>query len=382
MIKLCDDNSCTQCFACYLSCPRHCISMETNAEGFKSPKIDYANCIDCQQCVKSCHVLSPLHDGVQEDAYPKVYAAWSKDNVVRTQSSSGGLFSVIAKFILSRHGVVYGAAFSEKLRLIHQRIETVDELESLRESKYLISELGDTFKAVKDDLRTGEIVFFIGTPCQVAGLKKYLKKDYDNLFTCDILCHGVPSYKSFLTYLQSIFTDVEIAEIVNFHFRYVKGWGYQLSADFEKKKCIIPPPNDFYLRAFNIGLMSMEACFKCKYSNPKRVGDITLGDFWDIGRKIPFKHKKRKGVSLLLVNNCKGNFIFEEICEQVSYELRTLQEAMDGNHNLHSPSVRPKGRDTYVYDSFIKDKKELISKYGLAPSIKDYLRPIKRRIIG
>ena len=384
MIKLCDESSCTQCYACYTICPKHCISMVMNAEGFKSPQIDHSICVNCQLCVKACHVLSPLYEEVQDNSRSKVYATWAKNDLDRTLSSSGGLFSVVAKLILSRQGVVYGAAFSEALKLAHLRVEAKEEIKLLRESKYLISDLEGVFLSVKKDLMNHRDVLFVGTPCQVAGLNKYLNREYDNLYTCDLLCHGVPSYKSFLAYLRLIYTESEIANMVGFHFRYTKGWGYQLSADFKnsKKRKVVSPYDAFYLRAFNKGLMFMKACFKCKYSSQKRIGDITLGDFWDIGSKIPFDKSKKKGISLLLVNTSKGDTIFEQIKGLVVYERRSLQEAIDGNYNLHSPSIYPQGRNTYVYDSFVMTKKELVKKYGLAPSLRDYLRPIKRWLIG
>ena len=386
MIQLCDESSCTQCYACCTKCPKHCISMVMNAEGFRFPQIDYSICVNCQLCVKTCHVLSPLYECevVQDNFHPKVYAAWAKNDLDRTLSSSGGLFSVAAKLILSRQGVVYGAAFSEALRLAHLRVEAEENLKLLRESKYLISDLEGVFKSVKKDLMNHRDVLFVGTPCQVAGLKKYLNKDYDNLYTCDLLCHGVPSYKSFLAYLRLVYSESEIANMVDFHFRYTKGWGFQLSADFKnpKKRKVVSPYDAFYLRAFNKGLMFMKACFECKYSSQRRIGDITLGDFWNIGCKIPFGKSKKKGISLLLLNTSKGDAIFEQIKGSVLYERRSLQEAIDGNYNLHSPSIYPQGRNTYVYDSFVMTKKELVKKYGLAPSLKDYLRPIKRWFIG
>lgn len=380
MIKLCDETSCTQCYSCVNVCPQNCIKMGINDEGFKYPIIDESKCIECGLCAKSCHILSPLTLS-SDNAYPKVYAAWAKDFKIRTESSSGGLFTCFAEFILNQGGVVYGAAYAEDLKVMHTKIETSKDLWLLRESKYVISDIGSIFKDVKTELSKKRLVLFTGTPCQVAGLKRFLKKDSGYLYTCDLLCHGVPSYKSFYSYLQQIYDNEELKRITNFHFRYTKGWRSQLSVDFGHVRKNISVYNSYYLRAFYRGLMLMNACYKCRYPSVKRVGDITIGDFWNIGTRIPFKHEKKYGVSLLLVNNLKGELLLGKVNKDICYESRNIDEAKDGNRSLYIASNKPKERESYILDSQKLSKECLMKKYNLSPSIMDYLRLIKRWLI-
>lgn len=347
------------------------------------PHIDTDVCVECGACIKSCHQLSLTRD---KKLPLYAYAAWSDDERVRTTSSSGGVFSEIARYVFAKGGVVVGAVMDEDLKVHHTFATDMESLFPLRGSKYVQSDLTGIYSKIKEYLQAERFVLFTGTPCQVAGLYTFLKKDYSNLLTCDLVCHGVPSQKSFDTYCEKTGLKNKVAEVA---FRYTQGWGLQMASrklleSTEKPNAnrwnCISPQKSYYLRAFTSGLMFDEACYDCHYATPERVSDLTMADYWGIGMMAPFNHPKNKGVSLLLVNSEKGRDVVSE-CPYLFTEERPFAEAAQGNHNLSQCSDRPQGRDTYCRDAENMPISVLVKKYGIEPSFKDYLRPLKRRIL-
>lgn len=366
-IELCKYDVCTQCYACLTTCPKDCILMIEAKEGFVVPNIDRERCVECGACVKACHQLN------KEVIYQKpikTYACWTKNLSDREKSSSGGAFSVVARKILKENGIVYGATMGEDLQVRHIGVEKMEDIILLQGSKYLQSYLGEIYKQVKKELNSGRKVLFTGTPCQVAGLLSFLPKSYNNLFTCDLVCHGVPSQKAFDVYIDKIGIKGKCKE---FNFRFTKGWGFQLSTD----KGVLSPKKSYYLRAFNRGLMFSEACYSCAYAKPERVSDITLADYWGLGLIKPFNHPTHKGISCLLVNNEKALNLLND-CPELEFEERPFEEAVEGNHNLSHVSSKPKGRDTYYEDSQTMSIKDLCSKYNIGACTRDYLRLLKQ----
>ena len=378
-IELCKYDVCTQCYACVNACPKGCVSMISASDGFKVPEIDRNICVECGACMKACHRLSTV---VEFQKPIKTFACWTKNLADRERSSSGGAFSVIARRIIAENGIVYGASMCEDLKVRHLAVEQDKDIRLLQGSKYLQSYLGDTYKRIRVQLQTGRKVLFTGTPCQVSGLLTFLKKRYDNLYTCDVVCHGVPSQEAFDIYVDKIGIRDKTR---NFSFRFTKGWGFQLSRqlvsikDGDSNKKLITPPNAYYLRAFTSGLMFSEACYSCAYARPERISDFTLADYWGLGTKVPFKHSTHKGVSLLLVNNQKAEK-FLNTCDDLFYEERPFEEAIEGNHNLSYTSDRPIGRDTYFDDSKHLSVSALSKKYGIKAEGRDYLRLLKQAI--
>lgn len=379
-IELCDITKCTQCYACVNACPKSCVSMQEAIDGFFLPTIDREKCVECGACMKACHRLT---EKVQYRTPKKTYACWTKNELDRRRSSSGGAFSILARKILHEGGIVYGASMCEDLKVRHIGIESTDDIIRLQGSKYLQSYLGNTYKEVRAHLRDGRKVLFTGTPCQVGGLLTFLHREYDNLYTCDVVCHGVPSQKAFDIYIDKIGIR---GKCKNFNFRFTEGWGYQLSRqlvaptkDGDSNKKIILPKNAYYLRAFTKGLMFSEACYGCAYARPERASDVTLADYWGLGVMKPFSHPTHKGVSLLLVNSDKALELLNE-CSDLFFEERPLEEAIEGNHNLSHTSGRPDGRNTYFEDSQVLSISELSSKYGIKESLRDYLRLLKQKI--
>ena len=382
-IQLCDKYKCTQCMACVNTCPKNCIQMEDAGEGFCIPQIDRNICIECGACMKSCHMIS---HNVERQTPLKTLACWTKNDEDRKKSSSGGAFSVLAREVLSKSGVVFGATMDTNLQVKHICIEKIEDIVKLQGSKYVQSYLGDTYNRVREALKQNRLVLFTGTPCQVGGLLNFLRKKYDNLITCDMVCHGVPSQRAFDAFCERTHLKGTCQGV---SFRFTAGWGFQLarelvaptqagdsnSTHFVRK--VVNPKNAWYMRAFNKGLMFNEACFSCAYTTPQRVSDFTMADFWGLGLKAPFNHPKFKGVSMLLVNNQTAWDIIKDN-HSLFYEERALEEAIEGNHNLSHNSERPAGRDSFIHDMQIMESKQLVEKYGIKESYRDYLRLLKQ----
>jgi coenzyme F420-reducing hydrogenase beta subunit len=339
--------------------------MLPDMEGFLVPRIDDELCTDCGACAKVC---PELHSSTpRRDMPPQAFACWNRDGDVRMKSASGGVFSVLADRVLCAGGTVCGAAFDENLAVKHILVHDMHSLCRLRSSKYVQSDIGATYREVKAYLRSRKQVLFSGTPCQVAGLYGFLGKDYDNLITCDVLCHGVPSplyFSHFLCYLEYHFG----ARISGINFR-DKRYDWQWNSVFVqfsggKEKCLSGHQKG-YLRAFYRGLSLREACYNCHYSATKRPGDISLGDFWGIGKSIPFEHPTRRGISLGIVNSPKGQELFVRSDSRLDFEIRPLHEAVEKNRALSQPTTRPPERSQFYKDLLAMSFEEVNRKYQL-----------------
>ena len=383
-IHLCDKMTCTQCMACVNACPKGCIKMIDAGQGFFVPQIDDSECVKCGICMRSCHQIEKK---LNRYTPLKTLACWTKVNSDRRNSSSGGAFSVLARKILNRKGIVYGATMDKDFQVRHIGIMKDQDLIRLQGSKYVQSYLGDTFITVRKNLQDGKLVLFTGTPCQVSGLLTFLHKKYDNLITCDMVCHGVPSQRAFNAFCERTHL---IGSCDGIRFRFTEGWGYQLAREFKShinaenpNECIehkpICPARTWYMRAFSKNLMFNEACYTCAYSQVERVSDFTMADYWGIGDKHPFNHPTYQGISMLLVNTPKASELLLELSD-LFYEERELSEAIAGNYNLSHCSERPKDRDEFISDLFDMSKKDIVNKYGLNATVRDYLRLLKQYI--
>lgn len=371
--------------ACVITCPKHCITMVDVGEGFHVPHINEETCIECGACMKACHRIFPI---VEYQTPLKTLACWTKNDEDRKKSSSGGAFSVLARKVLSENGVVFGATMDTNLQVKHICIDKVEDIIKLQGSKYVQSYLGDIYNQVRDLLRQERLVLFTGTPCQVGGLLTFLRKKYDNLISCDMICHGVPSQRAFDVFCER--THIK-GTCQGVSFRFTAGWGFQLARELVSPtqagasnsthvvRKVVNPRKAWYMRAFNKGLMFNESCFSCAYTTPQRVSDFTMADYWGLGAKAPFNHPTFRGVSMLLVNNQKA-IDFINNCPNLFYEERTLEEAIEGNHNLSHNSVRPIGRDTFIKDMQTMEPRALVIKYDIKESPRDYLRLLKQWI--
>lgn len=362
MPVLASPEMCTGCAACFNICTHSAIAMVKDEEGFLVPFVDGSKCVDCGLCENVCPALHPLSE-VGFPA-PKVYAMWSE--LDRRKSSSGGVFSAFARNILGQEGVVFGAFFDKGLHCKHVDIQSIEDLPALQGSKYVQSEMGIAFKRVKDYLKIGRKVLFSGTPCQIAGLKKYLRKSDANLLTLDLICHGVPSedvFKGYLTKVSSRFAAMPDG----YEFRKRDGWGIVPSISFCGKSRPMCGMDSLYMKAFTVSAIFRKCCYQCKYSSIPRVGDCTLGDFWGIGKYgIPFEYDTRKGVSLVLANTAQGEAALHQLTD-CFVEERTLEEALMENHNLKGPSERHADRESIISD-FLNPEvslKKMATKYKL-----------------
>lgn len=347
MIKLADKFSCTGCGACASSCAANAIRMERDAEGFLQPVINTDKCKECGLCQKTCPELHPLMrtDYSRQEAY----AVISKND--RYVSSSGGAFSVFARWVLKQGGVVVGATMDINLYVHHIIIDSIEQLNLLRGSKYVQSDLKNTYKDVKKILLEGRKVLFTGTGCQVAGLYAFLGgKRYEGLlFTLDLVCHGAPSQGVFDSYLSKLQKKLALMSknIEGFRFRKLGSWDYRPAIKFSKSKWrLLSLSENAYMDAFFKGIIFRESCFNCQYCNTQRIGTFTIADFWGIGRHgSKFSKNVSSGVSLVIDNLGILNEIKAELDKYAYIEKRTMSEAIVEQSNLKYPMERLKERD-------------------------------------
>lgn len=338
-----DFEKCTGCGACINSCPINAIVMKTDKFGFSYPLV-LENCINCRACEFAC----PIDKSV---FYPKgiAYAYQNNDYNILNRSTSGGAFYSLAKEIINREGIVYGCAYDDNLNVYHKRILDCQELIKLQGSKYVQSNIGLIYRLVLKDLKAEKWVLFSGTPCQVAGLRTYLDKDYDNLICIDIICHGVPSQQSFDKYLLWLEKSLN-GKINNVAFRDKKhrGWSSSGIIYYEKnlKKLMksLEPSQNFYYHAFLEGSISRDSCYYCKYASIKRVGDISLGDFWGVEKELT--NISKGGYSLVIVNSEKGRLL-TNCSMNLKYKI-SLENAANYNNQLRSPTIKPNNRDDII----------------------------------
>lgn len=369
MPNLVSSEKCTGCSACTNICPQNAIKMIADNEGFLQPVIDETICVNCGLCEQTCPALSSnLSFG---SLNPNVYAGWHKlDRII---SSSGGMFSAFSRRILSDGGSVFGASLDADFNCYHKEITTIEDLYLLRGSKYMQSKIGMILKVVKARLNEGKKVLFCGTPCQIAGLRNYLKKDYEGLLTIDLTCHGVPSNAVFKSYIDKLQKKLKLTEknsrIQKYEFRRRDGWGMFPSYSVDGPRFTpVYGSNALYMKAFNKSALFRKSCYSCRYAKIPRIGDITLADFWGIGRHgDPFKYDTMKGVSLVLANTEKGLNAIKSLDEETFVEERTLDEALIENHNLTNSSPCHPQRDEIIRD-FLNEQiplKKIGNKYGL-----------------
>ena len=298
---------CTGCGACIQSCPKQCISWITKEFGFYYPQIDEEICVNCGLCEKVC----PIDKILELPVTQKVYAAVHKDAEVLSKSTSGGAFTAIADAVFAQNGVVYGAAMLDDMQVKHIRTANRDKFAALRSSKYLQSDTGNTYQMVKRDLNQGRMVLYSGTPCQIDGLKFFLGKNYENLYTADIVCHGVGSQAYFDKYMEFAKKRYGNIKAVRFRSKEYAGWscgGGVVVVDSSEhlKKIPYRDFDNYYYSYFLSGDIYRKCCYSCKYANTRRVGDFSLGDYWGV-EKLHLSLETQNGCSLLLVNSSKGH---------------------------------------------------------------------------
>lgn len=313
------NNTCTGCMACHNICPVGAIDIEIDEHGFYKPKINKEKCINCGMCDRVCPILNESSD---KNEVKKLYAMWADDKT-RLNSSSGGAFTLLAESIIRKKGVVFGAIWSDNFTVKHVSATTLEELESLKKSKYLQSSIGETYKNIEKVLKEGKHVLFVGTGCQVGGLKSYIKTkkiNDKNLFTCDLFCYYTPSYGTFKKYIDDNFGP----NLEYFKFRLKENNIYN-SSTFSYKLKNLPEQKVFgpslWFNGFFNNLFASNHCVNCHFQGEQRCGDLSLGDFWGIEN-----HDKTwndgKGTSMILANSKKGL----SLLKQIKPKCKRLQE--------------------------------------------------------
>ena len=351
-------DDCCGCKSCGNVCPREAIRFLPDEYGFEYPFIDVEKCIECGKCIDVCDFRKSSDSGVTMHKPLDGYAARHKEKSVYARSTSGGVFTALAQWVLDRDGAVFGCVFDDELRAVHIEALNDEKVALMRGSKYVQSDMGLIHQKVKCRLEEGRWVLFTGTPCQVAGLYSYLgKADTQTLFTVDIVCHGVPSPLTFEKYI-SYLSDKSHQKVTGIEFRNkMHGWArptvvVEYEDGSKKKRSHL---RDLYYEAFNHSLLQRPACFKCKYATGNRVGDITIGDFWG-WKKAGLKMSTQEGVNCCLLNTEKAKEVFPQL--EIDTNSVMVESIIQGNFHLRNRSrMRPEWKtvmDTIVYDGFAR----------------------------
>lgn len=349
-----DKKYCTGCTACYEICPAHAIKMEPDQEGFLYPIIEELKCIHCNLCDETCPVVKD--NKRLSDSSPITYAACSLNDEIRLKSSSGGVFTELAEYILDVNGVVIGCSMSADCKkAVHILVENRVDLENLRGSKYLQSDLQGVFHKIQEYLNENRFVLFSGTPCQVSGLKAYLgNKKYDNLYTIDVICHGVPSPYIWKKYVEFRETEAQ-ASVRRTIFRHKKyGWKlYSVLFDFlNSTEYTEPLTKDLYMKGFLANLFLRPSCYKCKFKGENYASDVTLADFWGVENVAP-EMDDNKGTSLVIIHTLKGDKIFKEIFTKLKVKKIDRDRALESN-----PSYYSSVQENHLRKGFYRDIKK------------------------
>lgn len=363
---------CCGCTACYSICPKNAISMVEDEKGFKYPKVDKELCVQCGLCDKVC-AFSRKEQFSFGDEPIAAYAIKHKDEDVRKNSRSGGVFTAITDYVLQQNGCIYGAVMDKAFVVKHVKAENMEQRNQMRGSKYVQSDMTDVFRDVKKELLTGRLVVFSGTGCQVAGLRSYLMKDYDNLIAIDLVCHGVPSplvWKDYVAYLRKKYKGA-ISEI-QFRDKSLLGWDMHIES-FKTGKRKVYSKN--YALLFSQGRILRDSCFNCKYTSLARTGDFTLADFWGIDKF--FKgFNDNKGVSLLFVNSNKAEDLLtkEEILDGL--EIKKCETYDFSQPNLKHPEKKPMDREKFWEEYNKYGLEYILNQYGMG-NVKEKMRIYK-----
>lgn len=364
-----DRINCTACGSCINICPSRALFWKPDERGFCYPQADASKCTECGICQQVCPIGRKKE--LEFDFSPEVYAAYAKNETIRCNSSSGGIFSVLAESVLNDHGAVYGAAFDGDFKVVHIGIRSREELAKLRGSKYVQSFVPENiYVGIKKELQTGVPVLFSGTPCQIAGLKLFLQKEYPNLLLVDLICHGVPSPELFAEYLK--YLECRHGKISSYLFRDKhKSWKlYNSKITANGKTVIRYMDQDLFHFFFLTQPVLRESCYHCAYADRGRISDITIGDFWGFQDKYRLRDDDR-GLSCVICNSTKGRQFFQTLHHLLDFEKRTLEEAEQGNPVLVSPVRYDKSEQERFWNLFLNSGWETLKKTYYKPSLKE-----------
>lgn len=357
MIEIKEKKDCCGCSACVQRCPKQCISLYEDEEGFLYPKVDVETCIDCGLCEKVCPVLNQSEERVPLE----VYAAKNPNEQIRRESSSGGIFTLLAEQTIDAGGVVFGVRWNEHFEAVHDYTETKEGLAAFRGSKYVQSQVGNSFKQTEQFLKQGRQVLFSGTPCQILGLKKFLRKDYENLLAVDIICHAVPSPLVWRQYIEEYKKGNGVAYINSIYFRdKTFGWkNYHFSVSYvdNHNRSFIklqPHDDDAYFKGFLNHLYLRPSCYSCCAKSGRSGSDILIGDCWGID-SLWKESNDNRGCNIVCVNTQKGKKVAKKILERS--DLLVYKEVIKYNPSIVVPiKATPKSKRFWSESGSIKRK--------------------------
>lgn len=344
MIQLASKNECMGCMACYNACPFDAIEIMEDQQGFKIPSINQNKCKECHNCERVCPPLNQYDGRVMPQ---RTFVSWNIVDSERVRSNSGGVAAKLAEYAIKNGYVVVGAIIDQDLVVRHRICETTEELDKLKMSKYVQSEVADIYKIIKQKLKESKKVMFFGTPCQVDAVKRVVETKCQNLLiTVDLICHGVPSPKYLREHLCSF--DQNLLNIATYAFRDNNKYSFQVYLKNGEKKAV-EYPKDNYLYAFMKNVLDRESCHACKYSSTYRAADITLGDFWGIKalKTEGVTLEKEKGVSAVLINTDKGYQVFKAVSDELFVEERQLEEVVKYNPFLRE--IEESNEDRFLF---------------------------------
>lgn len=368
--------SCTGCTACKAICPRNAITMVADREGFLRPSIDETKCVRCRACERVCPILHPG----EADSVPVCHAARTKDETLRMASSSGGVFSELARPVLAQGGVVFGCVWEKPtLTAIHSKAETEEELAKMRGSKYVQSDLRNTFREAKAELLKGRQVLFSGTPCQIAGLNHFLKQGYENLLTIEVVCHGAPSPAMFEQYKREISRKTKrLPVMIRFRDKFYSWRRYSLIMEFaDQSEYQEESQQNCYIQAFLNNLCLRPSCYHCSAKEGKSSADITIADFWGIEKVCPALDDDR-GTSAVLLHSEAGCQLWSA-CEKMFESVPCVLESVTaGNPSYLRPVAKPRGRNYFMRHFSRRPMAKVVKR-----SIRGHWIPgIARRVVG
>lgn len=346
-MDLCKTGLCTGCSACANACPEQCIQMAADAEGFLRPKIDSSQCVVCGTCQNVCPVLHPKAHSHETVAYAAVH----KDDAIRLESTSGGVFSLLCQWVLDHGGIVFGAAYADDFSVAHGCVEKASDLSKLRTAKYAQSAIGDSYRRAKTFLEQGRYVLFSGTPCQIGGLRMFLGKDYGRLLTVDLICHGVPSpavWEHYIQYRGEQDAQGERPTSINLRSK-ESGWaGYSIRFDYAGGQTYrMPNSQDPYLRCFVKDLCLRPSCYACSFKGIDRCSDFTLGDYWGVWSQLP-ELDDNQGTSIVLLHSEKAKRIWPELLPGMKAVQVDADQCFSENPSALSSATEPDDRQMFL----------------------------------
>lgn len=377
MIEIKHKEDCCGCNACFVICPLQCVTMENDNEGFFYPLVDKNICNDCGFCEKVCPIINKRKGDVDRYKKPLVYAAYATNHEVRFDSTSGGIFSVLADKIFDDRGFVGGAIYNDDHTVSHILTNDRKKLPELRSSKYLQSYADNLYSDIKKQLENKEKVFVCATPCQITALYAYLNHDYENLITCDFICHGVNSPKVFLRYMDMLERHYRSkAKKIKFKNKSYGWHRFSMKVDFENGKsyCKDRYHDSFFVGYLQSGNFARPSCYSCQFKGFPQKSDITLGDFWGIENIDPAMDQDC-GTSLVMINSDKGKAFFESLGNSVVAKMFTLEQAAVGNPAMNSPLIAVNNDRNIFFEDLNKYPFETVAKkYFPLPAFKDRLK--------